>query len=146
MSKSGKISTTFGIVLFVVICAPGLHAQALLVDLKAEHDPVKRSEKALTFADTAFDGARDEYTKGNVARGDAQLEDMTNALKECVVSLQEAHKARFYKRAELNVANLQRRLQGMVEELSVQERGWAEYTQRKVEEIHDALLTGVMSK
>lgn len=146
MKTSGKIAMTFGIVLSVLGCAPGLHAQAFLVDIRAEHDPVKRSEKALTFANTAFDDARSEYTKGNISGGDADLENMTNALKECVGSLETAHKAKFFKRAEMNVAALQRRLQGVVEDLGAQERGWAEYTQRKVEEIHDALLTGVMGK
>jgi hypothetical protein len=30
--------------------------------------------------------------------------------------------------------------------MSIQERGWAEFTSRKLDEIHDKLLNGVMRK
>ena len=120
--------------------------QSFLTELEAERDPARRSDKALSFADAAFDKARQFYTQGEIKKGDAELEKMTNALKECVGSLQSARKARFYKKAELRVAFLQRRMQGLLEELSVQERGWAEYTQRKLDDIHDKLLDGVMRK
>jgi len=120
--------------------------QSFMTELEAERDPARRSEKALMFADTAFDNARAFYTKGEIKNGDAELEKMTNALKECVGSLERARKARFYKKAELKVAFLQRRMQGLLEDLSVQERGWAEYTQRKLDEIHDKLMDGVMRK
>lgn len=120
--------------------------QSYLQDLKAERDPAKRSELALTYADTAFISAREFYNKGEVHKGDAQLEDMTNALNECVSSLETAHKAKFYKKAELRVSELQRRMKGLLEDLDLQQRGWAEYTNRKLDEIHDKLLDGVMKK
>ena len=120
--------------------------QSLITELKAERDPSKRSEKALTFADEAFDNARGFYNKGDIHKGDAELDNMTAALNACVGSLDEAHKARLYKKAELKVAFLQRRMQGLLDDLGIQERGWAEYTSRKLEEIHDKLLEGVMRK
>jgi polyhydroxyalkanoate synthesis regulator phasin len=123
-----------------------LQAQSFVDELKAEHDPSRRSELALAFADNAFDNARDFYSKGEVHKGDAQLEDMMNALNECANSLQAAHKAKFYKKAELRVAYLQRRMKGLLDEIEVQQRGWAEYTQRKLDEVHDKLLEGVMRK
>jgi len=123
-----------------------LHAQSFLDEIKAEHDPARRSEKALLFAENVFDSARDFYTKGDVHTGDARLEDMTNALNECVQSLEQAHKARFYKKAELRVAYLQRRMKGLLDDIEMQHRGWAEYTERKLDEIHDKLLDGVMRK
>ncbi len=127
-------------------CVSTVQAQSFISELEAEHDPARRSEKALVYADTAFDNARDFYNQGQIQKGDAQLEDMTNALNECVSSLAVARKAKFYKKAELRVAYLQRRLQGLVDDIEVQRRGWAEYTQRKLEEIHDKLLEGVMRK
>lgn len=120
--------------------------QPFLAELEAERDPARRSDKALTFADAAFDNARGFYIKGEIKKGDAELENMTNALKECVGSLQAARKARFYKKAELKVAYLQRRMKGLVDDLSIQQRGWAEYTERKLDDIHDKLLEGVMRK
>lgn len=146
MTKSVNLVTLVAATLFATNSVAVLHAQSFLDEIKAEHDPARRSEKALTFADTAFDTARDFYTKGEVHKGDAQLEDMTNALAECVQSLEEAHKARFYKKAELRVAYLQRRMKGLLDDIEMQQRGWAEYTNRKLDEIHDKLLDGVMRK
>lgn len=146
MTQSVNVRTLFAAALVATAAVAVLPAQSLLDEIKAEHDPARRSEKALIFADTAFDTARDFYSKGEVHKGDAQLEDMTNALNECVQSLEAAHKARFYKKAELRVAYLQRRMKGLLDDIEMQQRGWAEYTERKLDEIHDKLLDGVMRK
>jgi hypothetical protein len=135
-----------GLSFLFIACFSIAQAQSFIEELNAEHDPARRSEKALVFADTAFDNARDYYNKGEIQKGDAQLEDMTNALNECVTSLAAARKAKFYKKAELKVAYLQRRMQGLLDDIELQRRGWAEYTQRKLDEIHDKLLDGVMRK
>ena len=127
----------------VVTCAS---AQSFLAELKTEHDPGRRSQKALALADSAFDDARDFYNKGEFNKGDASLENMTNALNVCMESLQRARKAKFYKKAELNVALLQRRMSSLLEDIDLQERGWAEQTNRTLDKIHDKLLAGVMSK
>ena len=111
-----------------------------------EHDPAKRSESELNRAEMAFDRAREAYNKGDIENGDAALEDMTRALNACVESLESAHKSRLYKKAELRVAYLQRRMAGLLDDIDIPQRGWAEYTDRKLEEIHDKLLEGVMRK
>jgi hypothetical protein len=121
-------------------------AQAFLAELKLQHDPAKRSEMALSFADELFDNARNSYGKGEISKGDADLESMTKVLNACVDSLAAANKSRSYKKAELKVAHLQRRLSDLVNDMGIQERGWAEYTSRKLDEIHDKLLSGVMRK
>lgn len=146
MTPSVHLAKLFALSLLAITSVAVLQAQSFVDDLKAEHDPARRSELALAFADTAFDTARDFYTKGEVHKGDAQLEDMTNALNQCVNSLEEARKAKFYKKAELRVAYLQRRMKGLLDEIELQQRGWAEYTERKLDEIHDKLLDGVMRK
>lgn len=120
--------------------------QSFLKDLKAEPNPAKRADKALGFADEAFASADELYNKGDVHEGDAQLDYMTRALQECVQSLQAAHKPYLYKKAELRVALLQRKLNGMMDDIGTEQRGWAEYTSRKLDEIHDVLLEGVMRK
>lgn len=123
------------------------YAQSFVAELKTmEHDPARRSEKALVLADSAFDNARDYYAKGEFHKGDAQLEDMTSALNFCVESLQEAHKAKYYKKAELRVALLQRRMESLLVDIDIQDRGWAEQTGRTLDQIHDKLLAGVMKK
>ena len=131
---------------FVIALAPYSQSQALPADIRAEHDPAKRSELALNYADDAFDSARDFYSKGAIEKGDEQLENMTNALNACLSSLEQAHKAKFYKKAEMKVAFLQRRMSGLLDEVDVQRRGWIEYTDRKLEEIHEKMLNGAMRK
>jgi hypothetical protein len=132
--------------LFVLTLASSAYAQSFLAELKSEHDPAKRSEMALTFADVSFETAKDLYHKGEVHKGDEQLDNMTSALNACVDSLAVANKAKFYKKAEMKVAMLQRRFSDLVNDLAIQERGWAEQTDRRLEEIHDKLLNGVMRK
>jgi len=121
-------------------------SQSFLTELQSEHNPIKRSNMALTFANSAFENAHDFYGKGEFDQGDAQLENMTKALNECVASLAIARKARLYKKAEMNVADLQRRMQGLLDDIQLQRRGWAEQTARRLDEIHDKLLEGVMRK
>jgi predicted lipid-binding transport protein (Tim44 family) len=116
------------------------------VDQKDEHDPAKRSERFLEAAEAAFDNARMAYTKDDVHTGDARLDEMISALQNCVAALDTAHKSRLYKRAEMRVSSLQRRMQSLLDEISITQRGWAEQTGRKLEEVHDKLLEGAMKK
>ena len=122
------------------------HAQAFLAELNSERDPARRSEMALSLADVSFDTAKNFYHNGESQKGDEQLDKMTTALGACVESLAQANKAKFYKKAEMKVAMLQRRLSDLVSDLATQERGWAEQTNRRLDEIHDKLLNGVMRK
>jgi hypothetical protein len=121
-------------------------AQSFLAELKLERDPGKRADLALSFADESFDSAKTNYHKGEIHLGDVALENMTFALNACVESVAAANKAKFYKKSEMKVAMLQRRLSGLLDDLSVTERGWAEQTARRIEEIHSKLLDGVMRK
>jgi hypothetical protein len=130
----------------LVTISYSLSAQSFLAELQLQHDPGKRSDMALAFATESFDTARDFYTKGEIQKGDAALENMTSALNQCVESLAVVNKGRLYKKAELKVAYLQRRMTSLKDELGAQERGWAEFTARKLEEIHDKVLAGVMRK
>jgi hypothetical protein len=145
MSTFGPIRG-IGMALAVISIASCLTAQSFINELKAERNPGKRSEKALTFADSAFDNARQFYTKGQIEKGDASLDEMTNALTACVQSAEIAHKAKYFKKAEMNVALLQRRMTWLLSDLDLQDRGWAEVTSKKLDEIHDKLLDGVMKK
>jgi hypothetical protein len=123
-----------------------MNAQSFVDELKEVQNPVKRSEKVLKFANLAFENARAFYFNGDIKSGDAQLAEMTNALNECLRSLAVARKAQLSKRAEQKVALLQRRMQGVVDGIQFQERGWAAYTERTLDEIHDKLLEGALRK
>jgi hypothetical protein len=146
MNKYVNVAKLIELSLLVLTFVSLLNSQSSLADWKAEQDPAKRSKKALIFAGVAFDNADEFYAKGEIEKGDAQLEDMINALDECVGSLTAARNPNLYKKTELKVASVQRRMQGLLDGIAVQNRGWAEYTERKLEEIHDRLLAGAMKK
>jgi DNA-binding transcriptional MerR regulator len=110
------------------------------------HEAAKTADVQLNRAEAAFDRAHDAYESGRISEGDAALEEMNKALDACVESLDEAHKSRLYKKAEQRVANLQRRMASLLEDIALPQRGWAEQMSRKLEEIHDKLLAGVMRK
>ena len=115
--------------------------------LQAESNPRKRAQLALTFASNAFECATRFYNQGAIDKGDAQLDDMTQDLKECLRSLREAHKGgRSYQKPELKVAALQRRLHDLIGNIAIGNRGWAQQTERTVDRIHDQLLAGAMKK
>ena len=146
MSKPLSIIRLVGATLLLTACVSVVSAEFLPADLNAEPNPVARSKKALKAAESAFDDAHRFYAEGDVDQGDAQLENMINALNVAVSSLTAAHKWPLNKKAELTVAHLQRRLQFLTDDISLPQRGWAAYTERKLDEIHDRLLEKVIKK
>ena len=110
-----------------------LSAQSSGDELNAEHDPSKRAELAVTAAESSFDDARTAYLRGNTQKGDSQLENMTGELNVCVESLGATKKSRFYKKAELRVAYLQRLMAALLDDIEVPRRGWAEEPSRKLD-------------
>lgn len=137
--------TRFKFVLIIVLTARMIVA-GQIPELDSEPDVVKRSQRALAMAESFFEDARQAYNGNEIKKGDARLEDMTKALEVCVAALNAAHKSRLYKPAELRVMTLSRRLHTLVGDISVEDRGWAEFTERQVETVHEKLLLGVMRK
>lgn len=133
--------------LAILLAAIPLYAQtAIQAELKAEPNASRRVEKSLALAEQSFATADDSYNKGDVHKGDAELDDMMTALRICLDSLDAAHKGGLWKKAELRVALLQRKLNGLLDNIGVEQRGWAEYTGRKLDEVHDKMLEGVMQR
>ena len=146
MNKGQRLAKLIMLSLVFATLFRMVNAQSFVDDSTEVQNPVERYHKALTIANIAFENARAFYFTGDIKSGDAQLEEMTHALNVCLRSLAVARKPQLYKRAEQNVASLQRRIQGIVDEIQVQERGWATYTERKLDEIHDKLLEGALRK
>ena len=134
------------ILLSLLLALASAQPQASLESIKAETDPVHRAEHALALAESDFESAHDAYLKGDIHAGDDQLNQMSKALDETVSSLEKTHKTRQFKRAEMRVAHLQRRLNSLLEEINVEQRGWAEQISRHLSEIRDRLLQGALGK
>jgi hypothetical protein len=125
-------------------------AFADLTSVKAEPDANHRSELALLNADDKLAAARQAYTTGDEAAERAAIQEVQESIVLCYDSLAQTHGAprnsRYYKRAELKVSALMRRLAGFRDEVSFDFRSQVDTVLKKVSDIHDDLLTDIMSK
>jgi hypothetical protein len=127
-----------------------LLAFADMAAVKAEPDLNRRSELALLNAEEKIDAAREAYQAGNQAAEDAAILEVADSVVLCYDSLEQTHgaprKNRYYKRAELKVSALMRRLSGFRDEVSFDFRPKVELVLKTVSDIHDDLLSDIMSK
>ncbi len=121
-------------------------AQSALDEVKNEPNPGKRSELAIEAADRSIDEARDAYRSGNIRNGDAELQAVENLADECLSSVEEANKYRYWKKAELKIRHLTRRVDSLMDEIGYDQREKAQHTRAHLDQIHDKLLAGVMRK
>lgn len=121
-----------------------------LASVKSEPNLEKRSELALTNANTALDSARDAYGQGDLEKTQANLDEVQDSVDIAYQALSDTgkdpRKDRFFKRAELRTRELIRRLEGLGQTMSVTDRGTVDKVRDRVSEIHDNLLKGIMSK
>lgn len=131
-------------ILIFLMFAPDISA------LKGEPDLEKRSELALANADRQVDAARDAYRGGDLKKMEAALEELRDSVNLSAESLDQAHKKarnnKYYKRAELKVRALLRRLSGFHDEVSAEDRKQIEAVRQRLQEVHDQLLAQIMSK
>jgi len=131
-----------------------LAAQLYVVDLatiQQEPNPERRSDLALQYASTALDTAREAYTAGNIEKTEAAFEEVGSSVDLAYDSLGQTGKdprrsPKFFKRAEMSTRQLLRRLDGMMESMSVADRALIEKVRGRVADVHENLLKGIMSK
>jgi hypothetical protein len=122
-----------------------------LASVKSEPNLEKRSDLALEYASQSLDRAREAYAAGDVPSGQTALEEVRESVEVAYQSLQDTGKdarrsPKFFKRAELKTRELLRRLEGVKQTLSFDDRPVIEKVRARVNEVHDDLLTGLMSK
>jgi hypothetical protein len=125
-------------------------AFADLAAVKAEPDLNHRSELALLNADEKIDAARQAYQAGNEAGEAADIQEVGDSVALCYASLEQTHgaprKSRYYKKAELKVSALMRRLSAFRDEVSFEFRPKVDMVLKQVSDIHDELLADIMSR
>jgi len=121
-----------------------------LAAVKAEPDLNHRSELALMNAEEKLDAARLAYEAGNETAEAADIQEVADSVELCYDSLEQTRgaprKSRYYKRAELKVSALMRRLSGFRDDVSYEFRPKVDVVLKKVSDIHDSLLSDIMSK
>lgn len=127
-----------------------LLAFADMASVKAEPDLNRRSELALMDADEKIDQARQAYQAGNDAAENAAIQEVADSVELCYASLEQTHgaprKSKYYKHAELRISALMRRLSGFRDEVSFELRPHVEAVLKKLSDIHDELISDIMSR
>jgi hypothetical protein len=118
--------------------------------LKSEPDLDRRSELALANADRGIDAARKAYSQGDDKAVDAALGEVRESVELSHDALTQSHKAprksKYYKSAELKLRALIRRLTSFRDEVAFDTRQHVDTVIKTLSEVHDELLTGIMSK
>ncbi len=136
--------------LLVILALNDILAFADLAAVKAEPDLNRRSELALMNADEKIDAARQAYQSGNEAEEAADIQEVAESVTLCYASLEQTRgaprKNKYYKRAELKVSALMRRLSGFRDEVSFDFRPRVDGVLKSISDIHDELLSDIMSR
>jgi hypothetical protein len=134
----------------VLLCS-GLLAGADLASVKAEPNLEKRSEKALVFAGEILTAMRAELDRNDVEKIKDQLKEFQGAVDLSVDSLKATGKnarrnPKYFKRAELRLRDLLRRLETFKRDMSFDDRpvldGVLEHVGKKIDELVEATLRG----
>jgi len=131
-----------------------LTAYLWAVDLAAiqqEPNLERRSQLAMDYAGTALDAARTAYQSSDLEKTQTSLTEVGAAVDLAYDSLQQTGKEarrdpKFFKRAELSTRQLLRRIEGLAESMSFEDRAAAEKLRDRVAAIHDNLLQDLMAK
>ncbi len=118
--------------------------------IKAEPDLNKRSELALSIADQKIDEARVAYQAGNDAAEKTAIKEVGDSVELCYDALKESQeaprKSKYYKRAELKMSALMRRLTAFRDDVDLDFRPNVDDVIKRLSDIHDNLLSDIMSK
>jgi isopentenyl diphosphate isomerase/L-lactate dehydrogenase-like FMN-dependent dehydrogenase len=121
-----------------------------LASVRNEPNLEKRSDLALDCANAALDRARDAANAGDVAKMATAFEEAGQSVDLAYDSLVESGKdprhSRYFKKAELRTRDLLRRLEGLGQTVSFEDRALIDRLRDRVAEVHDNLLNGVLSK
>ena len=139
-------SALAGLAMFLAF-GPGLSA-----DLKkalAETNLEKRSKLALDNALVAYQMAREAYTKGENEQLNVCVAEILESVDLAAASLEQTGKdprkhPGYFKRAEIETRDLERRLEGFQQEMSYTERPLLDKVKARVQQVHDELLLGLM--
>lgn len=117
----------------------------------AEPDLEKRSDRALQFAHGSLDGARKAYDAGDLAAMRKSLATTLEGVDLSWDSLQASGKnprrsPKYFKRAEIEVRKLLKRLTDLRETVGVDDRPIVAEAQTQAAKAHDRLVAAIMSK
>jgi|SRR5215471_3416522 len=122
-----------------------------LTAVKNEPNLEHRSELAIANANTALDAAREAYSAGDADKTAKELDEVSESVDVAYEALSATGKdprksPRYFKKAEMAVRTLLRRLEGVSQSFSVSDREKIDAIRNHISEVHDNLVQGIMSK
>ena len=135
----------------VLLLAASVAAQADLDTVKAEPNLEKRSDRALQNAEQALDRARDAYQKGDDSVYNSAIDEVAQSIDLCKQSLDESGKnarrsPKYFKKAEIGIRHLTRRLENFRIEASVDDRAPVEKVISLAHRLQEEILHAIMGK
>jgi hypothetical protein len=134
----------------LAIClGPGLPMRADLKQAQAEHDLGKRSKLALDNAEAVLKSAREAYEKGEIEKFVAFVAEIQESVDLAQESLTKTGKnprssPKWFKQAEIETRDLLKRLETLQRDISFTDRPALDKVRDRVQQVHDALLLGLM--
>ena len=120
-----------------------------LAAIKLEPNLERRSDLALGNAAAAMDTARD--AAGDDAKLKPALREVRDSVDLAYQSLVDSGKSarrnpKFFKKAELKIRELMRRLEGLAQAVDADDRVFVESVRDRVSKVHDDLIQDIMQK
>ncbi len=137
------------LILFVLIRAAGFASG--LEEAKAEPNLEKRSKLALENADAAITEARTQYLGNHYKEALASLDEVRESVELSLTSLNATGKSarrspKHFKIAEKAIREMLRRLQTLELDFGVEDRPAVSKVEKRLQEIHDELISRIMSR
>jgi hypothetical protein len=122
---------------------------ASLEEARAEPNLDKRSVLAISNAVAALKDVRAAYNSGDLAKVKTKAQEVEDSVELAYDSLEKTGKdprrsPRWFKHAEMQTSELLRSIDGVQNEMSLEDRPLLDKTKDKVQQVHDNLLTGLM--
>ena len=136
----------------LLVLAAGSGLSAFDLDtIRKQPNLERRSEMALANADAALDRARDAYQKGEDALFRSALVEVDESIGLCKQSLDESGKnarrsPKYFKKAEIGIRRLSRRLDNLRVEVSVDDRLAVEPVFTRAQMLQEEILLAIMGK
>ena len=117
----------------------------------AEPNLEKRSDLALLEADRAVTAAKKAYEEGKPEDFKARVTDVEELVQLSYKSLQDTgkrarNKPKYFKRAELGIRALMRRIDSLAAEVALEDRNVVTAVHKSLNEVHDNVLHDIMTK
>ena len=140
--------------IWIALLGPFSAASLWAIDLASvqqEPNPERRNQLAMEFANFALDAARTAYQANDLDKTRASLDEAGEAVSLSYSSLKQTGKnarrdPKLFKRTELATRQMLRRIEGMAESMSFEDRALVDKLRERVTAIHENLLQDIMAK